>query len=156
VKKIIIISLLIWLSLIGFGCQKQEKSEADQIKSKYDRVDDFESVIITVDEISITKSGLTLKIYNNRDEAIGYSTFYCVEKIISGEWYKIPQLPDKVSWPFIGYDLEPSHTAEFDIDWVWLYGELDPGNYRIIKYFDAESNPDKKYYLSAEFEIALR
>ena len=57
-----------------------------------------------------------------------------LEKKIKGDWYQVPTIIDEYGFNDIGYDLTPSSEAqEFKIDWDWLYGKLDPGEYRLIK-----------------------
>jgi hypothetical protein len=55
----------------------------------------------------------------------------------------------------IGYDLSPGEENKWDVDWKWLYGSLEAGEYRIITdILDFRATGDyDTYYLAAEFII---
>jgi len=51
--------------------------------------------------------------------------------------------------------LPGKQSQEKNVDWDWLYGSLDEGEYRIIKqFYDFRATGDYDiYYLAAEFLI---
>lgn len=55
----------------------------------------------------------------------------------------------------IGYDLVSGGEREWAVDWKWLYGRMDTGEYRIVKdildFRDMEEYDT--YYLATEFTI---
>ncbi|MGO4890647.1 immunoglobulin-like domain-containing protein, partial [Anaerobacillus sp. MEB173] len=53
------------------------------------------------------------------------------------------------------YDLSSSDVKKWTVDWDWLYGSLDTGEYRIVKdILDFRSTGDyDKRHLTAEFTI---
>jgi hypothetical protein len=55
----------------------------------------------------------------------------------------------------IAYQLKRDEITDFKIDWEWLYGELEPGEYRIRKeVMDfVETGSNDKYMLYVHFMI---
>lgn len=79
-----------------------------------------------------------------------------LEKKINGKWYKVPvTLDGELAFPMIGYDLAPSDVNEWTVDWKIVYGNLDVGEYRIVKdVLDFRKSGDyDNYHLVAEFTI---
>lgn len=80
------------------------------------------------------------------------------------EWTCVPIVADG-EWGFhsIGYPVNKNDTRNWTVDWTWLYGELKPGNYRIVKSVLSEtiaegmqtvgSGSYVEYMLSTEFVI---
>ena len=48
-------------------------------------------------------------------------------------WEKLPVLPEDYGFIEIAYELEPGESRFMDIDFAWLYGELQKGKYKMIK-----------------------
>ena len=66
-------------------------------------------------------------------------------------WEKLPVLPEDYGFIEIAYELEPGESRFMDIDFAWLYGELQKGKYKMIKEIYL---PDGRVYsVPAEFEI---
>ena len=55
----------------------------------------------------------------------------------------------------LGHNLASDETGEWNIEWDWLYGSPDTGEYRIVKdILDFRSRGDyDQYKLAAEFTI---
>ena len=88
---------------------------------------------MNIKEDSVSPTGLTVIFENNSDKQVVYSDDFLVEKEIEGNWYQVPIIIDEYGFRDIGYELLPSENEEFTIDWDWLYGNLDTGEYRIVK-----------------------
>lgn len=53
---------------------------------------------------------------------------------IEDEWYEILiQTDEDFAFEDIGYVLPKNGAAELPVDWEWLFEELEPGEYRIVK-----------------------
>ena len=72
---------------------------------------------------------------NKRDDSFGMGHAYVLETIKDGEWYS---LDTKVETAFTEdlmiVESNGTWTEKFDL---WPYGELEPGEYRIIRYEDS-------------------
>ena len=65
--------------------------------------------------------------------------------------WQLPVLPEDYGFIEIAYELEPGESRFMDIDFAWLYGELQKGKYKMIKEIYL---PDGRVYsVPAEFEI---
>ncbi|OLS03218.1 immunoglobulin-like domain-containing protein [Tissierella creatinophila] len=107
-------------------------------------------------EHSVNPKGLTLLFLSKSYNEVIYGESFILEKKIDGIWYEYPIVIDgEYGFKDIGYELPPGEEREFKVDWQWLYGELEPGEYRIIKDISnlEDSGDYKTYYLAAEFEI---
>ena len=114
-------------------------------------------LILLVDTDSITREGLTLRVY--RKALLGDWIFgedFTVEQKTDAGWEPVPVLDPDMNYFFvsIGYELFPGLWKTMPIDWSYLYGELPPGRYRIGKrttrYTGGVSSPVMVW---AEFEI---
>lgn len=80
----------------------------------------------------------------------------------TGEWYRIERLEDgdgkpvdkkiaddELAWNMLAYPIKKNDETELVINWEGLYGELPPGDYRLIKeimQIHAPGDYDKKLY----------
>ena len=83
-----------------------------------------------------------------------YGEDFLIEVLKKGEWEKAPiSLEGNYGFNAIGIMLPCEEISERDIDWHWLYGELEPGEYRIGKSVDdfIESGKFDKYMVYAHF-----
>ena len=131
-------------------------SSKDWEPTVYETVNDLEGVIMTVVEGTVSPTGLTVLIENNSDKQYIYGEYFMLEKKIEGEWYQVPiEFEDNYGFNDIGYELNPSDIGEWIVDWDWLYGSLDPGEYRIVKDISDFREPGDydKYNLAAEFTV---
>lgn len=68
-------------------------------------------------------------------------------------WEKLPVLPEDYSFIEIAYESEPGESRFMDIDFAWLYGELQKGKYKMIKEIYSWPHFERVYSVPAEFEI---
>ena len=98
-----------------------------------------------------TSDSLQLKLSNVSNETIIYGEAYTMEVFRDDSWEKLPVLPEDYGFIEIAYELEPGESRFMDIDFAWLYGELQKGKYKMIKEIYL---PDGRVYsVPAEFEI---
>lgn len=98
-----------------------------------------------------TSDSLQLKLSNVSNETIIYGEAYTMEAFWDDSWEKLPVLPEDYGFIEIAYELEPGESRFMDIDFAWLYGELQKGKYKMIKEIYL---PDGRVYsVPAEFEI---
>ena len=118
-------------------------------------VNNFDGVTMNVKKETISGNGLTIKIQNKSNKLCEYGEKFWLEKKINGKWYQVPVIKDNYAFTDIGYDVVSGHESEWNVDWNWLLGSLDSGEYRIIKdVLDFRNTGDySAYFLSAEFII---
>jgi hypothetical protein len=165
------ISLLFCMTL-GFtllsGCGSDTTDSANNAHSNqsaettdweptiYETVNNFDGVTMIAKEGTVSSTGLTVILENKSDKQGIYGQEFWLEKKITGSWYQVPIAFDgNYGFDSIGYDLSPSDVKEWTVDWDWLYGSLDTGEYRIVKdilNFRKTGDYDE-YYLTAEFTV---
>ncbi|MGD6843071.1 immunoglobulin-like domain-containing protein [Bacillus infantis] len=109
---------------------------------------------MTAKEGTVSRTGMTVILQNHSDKQCIYGEDYRLEKNIGGDWYQVPFAEDgDHAFTGIGYDLGPSDVKEWNVNLEQFYGDLDTGEYRIVKeVLDfRESGDFDVYNLTAEF-----
>lgn len=173
-RKYIILSWMAIFLILLTGCKVSDNSIKDVAKedinivnnsgqptavtdwstSTYETVNGFDGVTMTVKEGTITPTNLILVFKNSSSSECAYGEFFSLEKKINEVWYQVPVTIDgDYGFHSIGYGLSSGDHIEYKVDWNWLYGSQEPGEYRIIKdILDFRGTGDfDKYYLAAEF-----
>jgi len=121
----------------------------------YETVNNFDGVAMTAKEGTVSSTGVTVLYKNNSDKLGIFGEYLLLEKEIEGDWFQVLVNIEDYGFEDIGYELAPSEIEEHPIDWDWLYGSLDSGEYRIVKdILDVRGKGDyDKYYLAAQFTI---
>ncbi len=139
-KRIIALILLVFcIAGLFTACSKEEESTLE--------IKDIENVTISLKGLSAT--GATVIIKDTNAEPFTYGEWYKIERLKKGKWYSVKTVIDDYAFNEIGYIIdELSETRELvlDINWRWLYGILEKGDYRLIK--EVERN-----YIAVEFSI---
>ena len=135
--------------------QGQSAATTDWRTTQYEIFNNLDGVTMSVKEGTLSFSGLTVNFENTSDKQCTYGDYFFLEKKIDASWYQVPPLIDSYGFHSIGYDLAPGGEGEWKVDWSWLYGKLDPGEYRIVKdVLDFRGTGDyDKYYLAAVFAV---
>lgn len=145
-----------FILLIAFVFSLAACDKNELVPSEYDEVNSLEGFRVTSLEDSITTTGMTLRYENSTDSEITYGQSFVLEKEENGNWFRVPTIIEDYGFEDIGYIVSPQSTAEETIDWKWLYGEISPGEYRIIKEFLIVEEPGdyETYPIAVEFEIS--
>ncbi|WP_211274594.1 immunoglobulin-like domain-containing protein [Anaerobacillus arseniciselenatis] len=140
--------------LSGCGSSSNSPKGTDWKPTMYETVNNLDGVSMIVKEGTVSSTGLTVIFENNSDKQCIYGEYFLLEKKIEGRWYEVPIVLDgNYGFNDIGYELAPSDAREWEVDWEWLYGSLDTGDYRIVKdILDFRETGDfDRHYLTAEF-----
>ena len=52
-----------------------------------------------------------------------------------GHWRMVVPVIENYAWNSLAHWISEDADTMFEIDWKWLYGELEPGTYRLVKEF---------------------
>lgn len=131
------------------------ENEANLQATNFDKVNTIEGLKMKVKKPTINKTNLTLLLENDSAREIIYSTNgFVLEGQIDGQWYEMPNTQDvKDRFEDYAYILPIGGEQEIVIEWGWLYGEVGPGKYRIVKNIPDFSQENASDYLGAEFQI---
>jgi type 1 fimbria pilin len=122
----------------------------------YTTVNNLDGVSMKVKEGTASSTSLTVGFENNSSSQCIYGEHYWLEKKINGSWYQVPVVIDgNYGFNDIGYNLAAGAKGEWAVDWNWLYGSLDTGEYRLVKDILDFRGPGEydTYYLTGEFTI---
>lgn len=109
----------------------------------------LEGAALSVDESSVTPTGITYSIDNQSDRDLNYGQDYSLLKEKDGKWYFVePDRPAAVTLELLWVPAGSTDTME--ISWEGAYGSLPGGRYRLLKSF---SDYEKGYYLAGEFNV---
>ncbi|EHQ89045.1 immunoglobulin-like domain-containing protein [Desulfosporosinus youngiae] len=136
----------------------QSFETTDWETTAYEIVNNLDGVTMRVKEGTEFSTGLTLTFANSSDKQCIYGDYFLLEKKVNERWYQVPAIIDNYGFHSIGYDLAAGGNGEWKVDWSWLYGKPDHGEYRIVKdILDFRGTGDyEKYYLAAEFSVDER
>ncbi|KAB8138059.1 hypothetical protein F9U64_06665 [Gracilibacillus oryzae] len=148
--------IAICITLLSACGSDQVVETKDWDPTIYESVNNLDGVTMIVKEGTVSSTGLTVTFENTSDKRCIYSEDFLLEKKIEGTWYQVPFVPG-TSYGFNepGYELDSSNASDWTVDWEWLYGRLDSGEYRIVKgILDVREPGDyDEHHLTAEFAV---
>ena len=116
---------------------------------------DFEEsdvMSMTIKEGTLTNRGCTIIIKDESEDKEIFGEEYRIDVFENNEWKQAEIiLKENYGWNLMGYLVGEDGTREMKINWEWLYGELKPGHYRIVKHITIE--PYLREYFSVQFDI---
>lgn len=112
---------------------------------------------ITLTAEQVTASGMTLICSQSGGIAEGSletGSEYWIETLENDTWVTVQPLTEPV-WDMMAHLIPSGESVRWEIDWTWLYGELNAGTYRICKIVTdfKESGASESQVYCAEFEI---
>lgn len=93
---------------------------------------------LTLSAKDVTPSGLTLVCTQSGGEPSGdimTGEDYYLTVWKKGHWRMVMPVIENYGWNSLAHWITKDNDTEFKIDWKWLYGELEPGTYRLVKEF---------------------
>ena len=113
------------------------------------KFDDLDGVSMKIKDGTLTSTSATVIITDISQSENIYGNSYFIEKKENESWIK---LVPKRNFIFtdIGYKIGEDNTLEFKIDWQLDYGELESGEYRIVK-DTSIPNEGTSHYITVEF-----
>lgn len=92
----------------------------------------------------------------NVDGTLQTGEWFSIDKNKDGKWTPVPINPlIDFAWDDLVYEIEKNNTFKMGINWEWLYGSLEPGEYRLNKkiiHINKKDQSDEKVY-SVNFRI---
>lgn len=141
------------LMLAVDACWEEDLPMADLVETERQELDAIEG--FSMDVTYATCRGVSLQITNETDKNILFGDSYALQTYQDGKWYELDYLIDNWAFTAIGYEMPPKSTRSFAVRWDVFHGELEPGNYRIVKDVDdfRGTGDYTQYYVGAEFII---
>lgn len=145
--KKIVLTLLISLTLIlGLtACDNIDKLLGEESTVKIESSE----IALKIKEDTLTKTGATFVLENDRDNVINYNLAYEIEAKKDNKWYKL-----KVVNEFVEeiYEVDAHSTDQIIVDWKESYSKLPKGEYRIVKEITIPETLEV-FYVAGEFTI---
>lgn len=150
-RKKIFIVMLFGLFLIGItGCGSTNNFDIGSVSDI--EVNNNNEVALYVKDGTLKKTGSTLVLENNTNKLLRYNEYYKMEIKKDNKWHTINA---ELYFNDPLWKLNENSKKEIELNWEEGYGELAPGEYRIIKevYFESDTTQNTKFFVSAEFTI---
>ena len=151
-KPILLLAGIICLCGILSGCSSYASTFINSEESQIPEI----ALSVSLKDISPTGATLVFDQYD-ADAPKGqleHGSEFVIEVLKNGEWKRAP-ITIEGDWGFtlLAYILPCEEVTEMKIDWEWLYGELEPGEYRIRHGVDdfIESGVYDSYTVYAHF-----
>lgn len=113
-----------------------------------------DALYMTPVEGTVTSRGMVIDIVNNGYTQAAFGDYYSIEKRSSDKWkrlnYTTTEIPD---WNDMAYVVESGDTMQLSFYWADLYGELDHGDYRLVKLYIDDSDTSEIQYLYCYFSL---
>lgn len=107
----------------------------------------YESVSMVIKEGTLTSKGATLIITDKSGNDISFGEWYNIYRFVDEKWKKLDYIIDEpIAWSTMGYLPDNNGILEMDVNWEPLYGNLEPGRYRIVKKANQK-------YIFTEFDV---
>ena len=155
-NTVLIIILLVAIILLSYIIGKKyvsniegNKRNAVENNTSYKKDinnEKIKNVTMEVKEETITKIGATFVITDKNPTPFSYGEWYMIEKRENGKWNIMPSIVEEQIWPAIARIVGEDGKLEYKINWEKLYGELEAGEYRLVKEV-------ANHYIYAEFNI---
>lgn len=108
----------------------KEKGQQGQAETIYDPE---AGVTATLRDISNVGANLIIRREDDDDGAeVIYGEAYILQRQVVGEWQDAETVPDNYGFPIVGYNVPGGEEASIYYNWEWLYGALEPGEYRMV------------------------
>lgn len=117
-----------------------------------------DSVSFSLKENTLTSKGATFILKNNTNKDYVYGADYYVEVIENENWHEVKTITgNPLTFNSIAYILKANEEIEINIDWSLGYGELEIGQYRLVKkVFKDEDRPiDEKEIIPLYVEFII-
>lgn len=110
----------------------------------------MDKVSVAIKDGTLTKEGATIVITDNNDFPYSYGEDYNLQKLENGEWKDVQQIgPYNIN--DIACEVKEDRTAEMQLNWKNIYGELEAGHYKLN--LAVSQNDSSNATVSTEFDI---
>ena len=139
-KKLLFLSML-FVCLVISGCNNSNSN-----------------ITMTIKENTLTRNGMTVVITDTSSNKNIFGAWFRLDKKIDNTWQELDAVNDNCMFNDIAYYTDETNKLEMEQDTSCMYGELDTGEYRLVKYTlpkDKIGNITEKdkTYFNVEFKI---
>ena len=141
--SIILIFFIVYNIIVNLSVFKTSNETNDKENNKVEP--SIENVKFSVKENTLTKTGATFIIIDTNEIPYTYGEWYCIQKKNENKWETMqPVIKENYDALMVG----DNGKVEFKINWGDLYGELQNGEYRMVKRVSENENEFLYAYFS--------
>lgn len=110
-----------------------EPAKEPEEPNKPKPIDNPLGVMLTAEDV--TSDGMTLVCTQSGGNQTGElltGAWYQLEVLKDGQWMEAPCYAE-VCWEDIAWNISMEGNTQWETNWTWIYGSLEPGEYRIAK-----------------------
>ena len=161
-KKFLTLVLTLLMALSLAGCYRANMLDKDALPPEEvpptcaeASAEDAPQWGITMEAKDVTPKGMTLVIHQEGGVEvtgeINTGEPYALYRLEGDIWMEVPTIRDDIAWNAVAYLIPFGGELEQELNWSWIYGELDAGEYKLVKGFmDFRGTGD---YDQASFEV---
>ena len=112
-------------------------------------VNKIENVTMTIKEGTLTNTGATIVITDTNTSKHTFDSEYRIDKKINDGWVEAKRIDNNFAFKDLAWVAGDDNTITNNVNWEKLYGELEPGQYRMVKKVDGKMFSA----IQVEFEI---
>ena len=139
--------------IIGFPGEiinnEQLENESYKDIEEKELQDKYSKISLSIKKDTLTKTGETIVISDISEQENTYGEWFRIDKKIDGFWEELTPVSDEYGFEEVAYLIGKDNKLEMNTDWSKLYGELEKGEYRLVK----EIYNNGRTYLTVEFTI---
>lgn len=101
-------------------------------------VNKIENVTMTIKEGTLTNTGATVVITDTNTNKNTFDSEYRIDKKVNDGWVEAKRIDNNFAFKDLAWVAGNDNTITNNINWEKLYGELEKGQYRIVKKVDGK------------------
>lgn len=145
-KKTLASLLVITLCLTLVGCNSKEKKNKKSLVKP-----SIENVSMIIKEGTLTRTSATIIITDTNSNPYDYGQPFEIERKKDGKWQKLETREGGFDLP--AYRVDENNQLEMTQNWKLMYGKLEDGEYRLVKYVCVSDGCKETKDFYAEFVI---
>ena len=101
-------------------------------------VNKIENVTMTIKEGTLTNTGATVVITDTNTNKHTFDSKYRIDKKVNDGWVEAKRIDNNFAFKDLAWVAGDDNTITNNLNWEKLYGELERGQYRIVKKVDGK------------------
>ena len=141
-KNFIILPLSLLVMLLFTGCngpkQMEPSGETPETPTSLPLAGEGEEIVegitMKIVEGTVSPQGLGLEFLNETDREALFGEDFILRKLVQDRYQDLPVIVEgDYGFEDIGYGLPKGEKVFHEVEWVWLYGDLEEGIYQLEK-----------------------
>lgn len=109
-------------------------------------MDKLDGISMIIKDGTLTRTSATIIITDTSGKKNEYGEWFRIDKKVNGNWKKLDMKVDDYWIKLVAHKVDSNNKLEMNLSWKSIYGDLENGEYRLVKEVNNE-------YFSVEFTI---